>query len=219
MDRSTLTLHHSVWHATRASESPDQLGGDAWTDVDLAKKQLRDSAYYEERLKRDHPTVYGDLKAGKFGTVADAAIAAELKKPRTRLQELKNAWSKATPPQQDDFLRWLVRTGVVLPTIPTSTSSAIKVAVDRRLTPGARHRINDIMAKRSLKPGDVMAELGHSSMNPSLGMAIARGTRLTPDMILTLEKWPSTNRNKNASAPDMFSALAFKASCSGRELI
>lgn len=39
----------------------------------MAKKQVRNNAYYEKRLKRDQPTVYTDLKAGKHRTVTDAA--------------------------------------------------------------------------------------------------------------------------------------------------
>ncbi|MGB3815992.1 MAG: hypothetical protein WA950_22450 [Shinella sp.] len=59
----------------------------------MTKQQKRDRAYYEERLKRDHPAIYAELINGKYQTVTEAAIAARLKKPRTRLLELKNAWS------------------------------------------------------------------------------------------------------------------------------
>lgn len=50
--------------------------------------QRRDKAYYEERLIREHSSVYADFIDGKFGHVTEAAIAAGLKKPRTRLHEL-----------------------------------------------------------------------------------------------------------------------------------
>ncbi|URK86695.1 hypothetical protein LP421_20870 [Rhizobium sp. RCAM05350] len=62
----------------------------------MVKKQVRDSAYYEERLRRDQQFT-PILRPGSIRTVTDAAIAAGLKKPRTRLHELKNAWGKATP--------------------------------------------------------------------------------------------------------------------------
>ena len=167
---------------------------DAWTDVDLAKKQLRDSAYYEERLKRDHPTIYGDLKAGKYGTVADAAIAAGLKKPRTRLQELKNAWMKANAREQRDFLQWLAARGVVLsPAASGASSTSTSIAVDRRLTVAASLRIEEIMSKRRLKVGEVMSEMGYSHLNASVGMALARGTRLKGDVIKALEVWLTAN--------------------------
>lgn len=159
----------------------------------MAKKQVRDSAYYEERLKRDHPTIYADLKAGRYRTVADAAIAAGLKKPRTRLQELKNAWLKADPREQLDFQRWLAARGVVHPSSASASTSSTSITIDRRLTAAASRRIEEIMLKRSLKAGDVMAELGFSKLNASVGMALARGTQLRPDVVAALEKWISTN--------------------------
>ena len=159
----------------------------------MAKKQVRDSAYYEERLKRDHPSVYADLKAGKHRTVADAVIAAGMKKPRTRLQELKNAWLKADPREQRDFQRWLAARGVVHPSSASASTSSTSITIDRRLTAAASRRIEEIMLKRSLKAGDVMAELGFSKLNPSVGMALARGTQLRPDVVAALEKWISTN--------------------------
>ncbi|WP_412064309.1 hypothetical protein [Rhizobium sp. SYY.PMSO] len=161
----------------------------------MAKKQKRDNAYYKERLERDYPAIYADLKAGKHGTVADAAIAAGLKKVRTRLHELKNAWTKANATEQNDFLRWLAGAGVVLPSIPSHVAAALSftVAVDRRLAPAAIRRIEEIMLKRHLKPGDLMAELGYSRLNASVGMALTRGTQLKPDVILALEKWLVAN--------------------------
>jgi hypothetical protein len=63
----------------------------------MAKKQVRDSAYYEERLKRDYPAIHADLQTGKHNMVTDAAIAADLRKRRSWLSELKNAWDKASP--------------------------------------------------------------------------------------------------------------------------
>lgn len=159
----------------------------------MANKQVRDSAYYEERLKRDHPTIYADLKAGKHRTVTDAVIAAGMKKPRTRLHELKNAWSKADAAEQRDFLRWLAAAGVIFPVATSTAGSSTSITIDRRLTAAASRRIEEIMLKRSLKAGDVMAELGFSKLNASVGMALARGTQLRPDVIVALEKWVSTN--------------------------
>lgn len=62
----------------------------------MVKKTVRDNVYDEDRLKRDHPTIYADLKAGKYRTVTDAALVAGLKTKRTRLDEMKNAWGKAS---------------------------------------------------------------------------------------------------------------------------
>lgn len=58
----------------------------------MPKKQNRDNAYYEEGLMNEFPATYYDLQAGKHRTITEATIAAGLKKPRTRLHELKNAF-------------------------------------------------------------------------------------------------------------------------------
>ncbi len=158
----------------------------------MAKKQVRDNAYYEERLQHEHPSVYADLQAGRYRTVSEAVIAAGLKHIRTRLHEMKNSWSKATTAEQAEFLRYLVGSGVTLPA-PVSPSGPLVVAANRRLTPASSLRIKHIMAKRQLKPGDVMFEMGYLRLNASVGMALARGTRLNPDVIKSLEQWLAKN--------------------------
>jgi len=80
----------------------------------MVKKQVKDNAYYEERLQREHPSIYVDLKAGKYRTVSEAATAAGLKQVRTRLHEMKNSWLKATTAEQMEFLRYLVGCEVTL---------------------------------------------------------------------------------------------------------
>lgn len=160
----------------------------------MAKKQVRDSSYYEERLKRDHPSVYTDLKAGKYKTVAEAATAAGLKRPRTRTHELKNAWSKASASEQNDFLSWLATLGVKLsPGTMHPPGLAFNVAIKRKLTPAATRRVSEIMKKRHLQSGDLMAEMGYSKLNTSVSMGIARGWKLQSDVILALEKWLIAN--------------------------
>ncbi|MBB6510424.1 hypothetical protein F4695_003813 [Rhizobium soli] len=161
----------------------------------MAKKQVRDSAYYEDRPKREHPSIYADLKTGKHQTVTEAAIAAGLKTVRTRLQELKNAWSKASATERDDFVQWLVGLGVTMPSVPAaSTSGSLTlIASNRKLSPSASKRIEDIMSKRHLKVGDVMAEMGFRKLNASLGRALHRGDRLQPDVITALQKWLAAN--------------------------
>ncbi len=160
----------------------------------MPKKQKRDNAYYEGRLKNEFPAVYVDLKARKHKTVAEAAVAAGLKKPRTRLQESKNAWVKASSSEQGDFLLWLTGAGVSLTSAPSPPPGlSFTVAVDRRLTPAATLRINEIIGKRHLQPGDVMAEMGYPKLNASLGRALHRGDRLQPDMITALQKWLMAN--------------------------
>lgn len=159
----------------------------------MAKKPVRNAAYYENRLKRDHPAIYADLKAGKYRTVADAAIAAGLRNRRTRLHELKNAWSKASPVEQREFLSWLRASRAVVPSIAVASPSLAPIAVNRCLVPLAVARIDEIMFKRHLKMGDVMFEMGFERLNASLGMALARGTQLQPTVIAALEKWLAAN--------------------------
>lgn len=157
----------------------------------MAKKQVRNNAYYEERLRHEYPSIYADLQAGKYRTVTEAAIAAGLKQVRTRLHELKNAWSKATSAEQAEFLRHLTGSGAVLPALHPALTSGI--AVNRKLTPAASQRIQHIISKRGLEPGDVMSELGCKPLNASLGRALARGTTLQPDVIRSLEQWLAKN--------------------------
>jgi hypothetical protein len=81
----------------------------------MPEKQKRDNAYYEERMKNDFPAIYADLQAGKHRTIAEAAIAAGLKKSRTRLHEPKNAFGKASKAEQSAFLGWLAAEATRLP--------------------------------------------------------------------------------------------------------
>lgn len=159
----------------------------------MTKKQVRDSAYYEERLKNEFPAIYADLLAGRHRTVTEAAIAAGLKKPRTRLHELKNAFGKASTSEQSAFLGWLAAQGYSVAASSVSSTAGSTIAIDRRLVPVAKKRIEEIVAKRHLEIGDVMAEMGFSKLNSSLGRALHRGDRLQPDVIAALEKWLIAN--------------------------
>ncbi|MGU3401345.1 hypothetical protein ACLBWS_16650 [Brucellaceae bacterium D45D] len=159
----------------------------------MSKKTVRDNAYYEACLERDHPTIYADLKAGKYRTVTDAALAAGLKTKRSRLHELKNAWNKASHAEQREFLKWLGASGAVVHPVSAAAIPLAPIAINRCLVPLVVARIDEIMSKRHLAMGDVMAEMGFPRLNASLGMALARGTRLQPNLIAALEKWLATN--------------------------
>lgn len=76
---------------------------------------------------------------------------------------------------------------MAVPSLPAS------IAVDLRLVPAVSARIEEIMAKRHIKPGDVMAELGLSRLDVSVSNAIKHGWRLKPDVITALEKWLEVN--------------------------
>lgn len=155
----------------------------------MTKKQIRNNAYYEERLQHEHPSIYADLKAGKYEGLHDALIAVGLKKPRSRLHELKNAWQKATPQERDEFEKWLLaQSGIKMPH-PSSAGAKLPVAIDRRLQPWAKSRIRAIMAIQGLQMGDVMAEMGLKRLDASLGYALRNDTRLQPGVISALETW------------------------------
>lgn len=160
----------------------------------MPKKQKRDKAYYRERLKREHPTIYADLKAGRHRTVTDAAICAGLKKPRTRLHELKNAWSKAGSAERSDFLAWLAATGVLPATASSTATTSTCIATGRYLLPTTIARINYIKAKRDMSAGDIMGEMGFTKLDPSLGLALSKGYGLRLSVIAALEAWLEKNK-------------------------
>ena len=159
----------------------------------MPKKQKRDNTYYEERLKNEFPTIYADLHAGKHKTITEAAIAAGLNRSRTRLHELNNAFSKADKVEQTEFMRWLAAQGYTIAPSSTAGTTISAITFDGRLLPEPKKRIEEIIAKRRLKIGDVMAEMGFPKLNASLGLALRQSTRLQPDVVTALEKWLTVN--------------------------
>lgn len=157
----------------------------------MTKPPKRDNAYYEEQLKSRHPAIHADYLARKYPKLANALIAAGLKKTRTRLHELRNAWTKATAAEKRDFVRWIKGAATSAPPAPLSRP----VAVDRLLQPWAKNRIQEILSKRRLRMGDIMAELGLKKGNGSLGRALNRVSKLQPAVIVLLEKWIETNKH------------------------
>jgi len=153
----------------------------------MTAKQDRSNAYLENRLKRDHPNIHADWIAGRYGNVMSAAIAAGLKKPRTRLHELKNAWLKASDSEKDEFEKWLLaQTSMKLPNAH-SPGAKLPIAIDRRLQPWAKSRIKAIMAIQGLQMGDVMADMGLKRLDASIGYALRNDSRLRPGVISALE--------------------------------
>jgi len=53
--------------------------------------------------------------------------------------------------------------------------------------------IKAVMARRSIKVGVIMKELGFSALNPSLGLAMNQGFRINDRMIDALADWLRTN--------------------------
>lgn len=147
--------------------------------------QRRDKAYYEERLIREHPSVYADLINGKFAHVTEAAIAAGLKKPRTRLHELKNAWQKASASERLEFVGWLRTTsGTSLYSSPQQVFTK-----DNYLEPWAKKRIDEIMQSRGITARSIRDQIGIAAKDTSLESAL-RGLRILRQPVREkIEQW------------------------------
>ncbi|WP_312806590.1 hypothetical protein [Agrobacterium cavarae] len=139
----------------------------------MPKKQKRDNAYYEERLKNEFPLVYADLKAGKHRTITEASVVAGIKTGRTRLHELKNAWQKASAQERLEFLGWLKTTsGTSLHSSPQPVFTK-----DNYLEPWAKKRIGDIMQSRGITARSIRDQIGIPAKDTSLESAF-RGSRI-----------------------------------------
>jgi hypothetical protein len=156
--------------------------------VDVTAK--RDGAYFLDRIESENPVVFADYLAGKYQSINEAARAAGLKRPRTRLHELKNGWQKATRSEKLAFLAWARVTPGGAPAVAPAPPPC---AVDGYVEPWAKARVSHLMAVRKLKMGGVMAEMGLSQSDGSLGMAKARSTKIAPRVVLALKKWLSVN--------------------------
>jgi hypothetical protein len=146
--------------------------------------QKRDNAYYEDRLRLEHPAVHADFLKGVYRTLADAFTAAGMRKPRSRLHELKNAWDKASQPERDEFIRHI---GGSPPVATTSSALPMPFLVHRRLTSPAIAAIMKFMDDRKLKTGEVMVLIGRAPLDASVGMALRRNTKIRHDIGKDLE--------------------------------
>ena len=155
----------------------------------MTKKPGRDNAYYLKVLERDHPVIFDDYRAGGYPTVAKALVAAGLKSQRTPLQEMLNAWKKASTAEQAAFRSAIGATATSTLTPGSVTTSRGPFSADRRLQPEAVKVIMEIMTRRGLTAGDVMDEVGRKRLNPSLGLALRQGARMQQDLIDDLEIW------------------------------
>jgi hypothetical protein len=157
----------------------------------------RDNGYFLERLKSEHPVHYADLVAGRYKNASQAFIAAGLRKARSTLDRLHAAWNVASPAERDSFL---ISIGVLAPLASPSSSPAMPGAAAGVIARNKTHlpsalagQITGIIARRKLKMGIVMKELGRSQLDASLGMALARGTLIQTDLLADLEAWVKTN--------------------------
>ena len=66
----------------------------------------RDKAYYEARLKAEHPPLFADVVCGRQA-FWDAVYQSGLKPRPTPLRTLKQQWRNAASAERDMFLQWL----------------------------------------------------------------------------------------------------------------
>lgn len=169
----------------------------------------RDNDYYLQRLRDDFPAIYADYLAGKFKNAAAAIVAAGLRRPKSGLDHLHAAWKKASAPERNTFKVQIgcagsgtttgVQTNSSSPPAPSSparasAAGATRIHTDGYLSKGAIAHIATVMARRSMKIGDVMAEMGFKKLNPSVGLAMNQGSQIRDLAVLTaLETWLNGN--------------------------
>lgn len=153
-------------------------------------KQKRDNDYYLSVVEKKHPAVYARYLAGEFRSASAAILAAGVRKPPKQIHALLRAWNKASATERADFLVAIgaVGSGASSPLAPRATPIVIADA-ENRLTPAGRRRIEEIMARRGIKMGTVMDELGRKRLDASIGNAINHDHHLKPDLVLALQAW------------------------------
>ena len=175
-------------------------------------EQKRGSDYFIKILARDHPAILADYHAGKYRSVNEACRAAGLKTARTRLHEIKNAWSKATAGERHDFIAWVRKAAAA--TSPTSVAAATSAAaaaviapaplvakkaskkrvVRRLLEPWESARIQHILQARRMKPADPMAELGSANRHDASISGASKGhTTIDTKWNVALANWLAAN--------------------------
>jgi hypothetical protein len=151
----------------------------------------RDNAYYLQRLKKDWPALYREVQSGRM-SVAEARRRAGLGGHRTRLHELKNGWTHATPSERSKFISWARST---LPAAPAPMPAAKTAwAGDERMLDWAKRRIPEVMRRRKLSYAQLADEVGISRLDASLAGAIARDNRVkSPATRAAMDRWLDLN--------------------------
>ncbi|SDA69033.1 hypothetical protein [Sinorhizobium sp. NFACC03] len=165
----------------------------------MSKKTKRDESGDMQRLKLDFPEIHADLLSGRIPSLRKALVAAGLKDERTRLDKLKNSWSKASPAEREAFLMWLATKGAGITAAQTESGPAHAahpapaIASGRYLLPETIGKIRAVMNRRRMRPNDIMAEMGFAPDDLSLTRALAKGASLRLSVIAALETWLREN--------------------------
>lgn len=152
--------------------------------VDASTKQTmkkRDSAYYRRRLAKDYPEIFAEVVSGRL-SVRAASAKAGLIRPPTRSKALKREWKGATDAQRVEFLIWLKSGAYKWVGLPIADSEG-------RL----RRDVSDFLlrwvARKGLRPGNIMKELGFSGHDATFASAISSDGPLRAEVIPKLAAW------------------------------
>ena len=160
--------------------------------MSMSKKTKSDETADVQRLKLDFPDIHADLIAGRIPSLRKALIAAGLKDERTRLDKLKNSWTKASPTERETFLKWLSSNGGPDGPAPHAhidppLAAPLAIASGRYLLPETIAEIRTIMNRRRMRANDIMAEMGFAGYDLSLTRALSKGASLRLSVIAALE--------------------------------
>jgi hypothetical protein len=150
----------------------------------------RDSRYFEQRLKREHPKAYSKLLAGRYPSVRSAAIDVGLIKKPTRFDALKRNWAAATAAEKGQFSGWL-------------RAEVAKSAARRKPLPAItdargvlRTDVVDYLKKwtreRRVRPGHIMNQMGFKNFDARLAEAMNRPHPLADEVVDRLKPWLAT---------------------------
>lgn len=132
----------------------------------MSKK--RDAAYFEARLKREHPAIYADLRSGKIKSVRQAAAKAGLIHLPDRLGVLKREWQLSSPHQRSEFIKWIKSSGIGV----KSRTSAPVADASGRLTSQAISFIEGWVKKNRTTPGQIMKQMGYKNFDYRLSQSL-----------------------------------------------
>ena len=147
----------------------------------------RDAAYYQQRLKAEHPAIYADLKAGRILSTRQAAAKAGLIHLPTRLSALKREWKGATNVERKEFLEWL-KSGSA-PGIKGKEPKDPLLDARGYLSRSAADRVWDLKRSLRLKKGQMYVQMGLKAYDWRV-IGVLNGERTpTSDVLEAIRSW------------------------------
>ena len=78
--------------------------------------------------------------------------------------------------------------------LPPPTATRAAYAGEKEiLSEDMKVQVQRFLSARSIRAGRAMEEMGFNVLNPSLGMALHRGTTIKPELLRALSKWIDDN--------------------------